>query len=302
MELIFLGTGAGMPSKPRNVSALALMMPEYNGDVWLFDCGEATQHQILRTNIKLSKLTKIFISHLHGDHIFGLPGLLASRSQQGESLLQLYGPEGLKDFVEWTLKLSHTHLTYPLEVVEVKSGQVVCEQNLSVSAAPLDHVVCSFGFRIVEADKPGALLVDKIQTELGIAPGPIYKRFKEAPSVVLPDGRTVNTTDYIGPPKKGRVLTVISDTRPTPQAIELAKNADVLVHEATFTQDREEGANAFGHSTARQAAEIARKAGVGKLILTHISSRYREKEPLLEEATAVFPNTVIAEDFWSFSF
>jgi len=144
--------------------------------------------------------------------------------------------------------------------------------------------------------------VDKIQTELGIAPGPIYKRFKEAPSVVLPDGRTVNTTDYIGPPKKGRVLTVISDTRPTPQAIELAKNADVLVHEATFTQDREEGANAFGHSTARQAAEIARKAGVGKLILTHISSRYREKEPLLEEATAVFPNTVIAEDFWSFSF
>ena len=169
MELLFLGTGAGIPAKHRNVSSAALIMPEYKGDIWLFDCGEATQQQILETKVKLSKVKKIFITHLHGDHIFGLPGLLGSRSfQGGNDILHIYGPSGIKNFIETNLSLSYTHLTYPIEMNEIKDGVVYEDEAVQVIAKTLDHVVPSFGYRIEEKDKPGPLLAKKIKDELGI--------------------------------------------------------------------------------------------------------------------------------------
>lgn len=301
LELLFLGTGAGVPAKRRNVSAAALIMPERGGETWLFDCGEATQHQILHTHVKLAKITKIFITHLHGDHIFGLPGLLGTRSFQADGeRLDIYGPPGIRAFIEQTLHLSGTHLTYPLSVTEIDEGVILEDEALVVEARRLEHVLLSFGFRVMEKDKPGPLLAEKIQSELGLPPGPIYKRFKEQETVTLPDGRTVRSADYIGPPKRGKIVAMLGDTRPCSGAAALAAAATVLVHEATFTVDKEASANQYGHSSARQAASTAKEAGVQALILTHISSRYRESEALLAEAQAVFPNTYVAEDLWSY--
>ncbi|MGV3488983.1 MAG: ribonuclease Z [Tuberibacillus sp.] len=303
MELLFLGTGAGVPAKHRNVSSIALIAPEYKGEIWLFDCGEATQHHILDTKVKLSKVMNIFVTHLHGDHIFGLPGLLGSRSfQGGERELHLYGPPGIRDYIQINLQASFTHLTYPIEITEVEEGRIFEDESRYVLTTLLDHVVPSLGYRIVEKDKPGSLLKEKIKKELGLSPGPLYKAFKEQESVILPNGQTVRTTEYIGPSKKGRSIAILGDTRPCQASVELARNADILVHEGTFTQEKEEGANEFGHSSARQAAVIAKAAHVKQLILTHISARYQETDALLAEAKAIFPDTVIAEDFWSYEF
>lgn len=299
MNLLFLGTGAGVPAKLRNVSALALMLLEERNAVWLFDCGEATQHQILHTSLKPRKIEKIFITHLHGDHIFGLPGLLGSRSfQGGTSELIVYGPKGIRQYLEVSLKTSSTHLKYPLSIIEFEEGLIFEDSQFKVEALLLDHVVPSFGYRITEKDKPGSLDANKLQ-KVGIPPGPIYKKLKDGESVTLEDGRTINGRDYVGPPQKGRVLAILGDTRPCKNAIELARNAHLLVHESTLSGDNEDMAWEYYHSTTIQAATVAREANAHALCLTHISSRYtREDWKQLEmEAQSVFPNTTVVSDF-----
>ncbi|WP_077326830.1 ribonuclease Z [Virgibacillus siamensis] len=300
MELIFLGTGSGIPSKTRNVSALALTLLQEENSIWLFDCGEATQHQILHTSIKPRKINKIFITHLHGDHIFGLPGLLSSRSfQGGDDLLTIYGPPGIKEYVETSLKVSGTHLTYPLSISEFQEGEIVADENFSVSVKKLEHGIASYGFRIIEKDKTGPLLVEKLQRE-GIKPGPIYQQIKENDTVTTNNGKTIYRKDFLGPPKKGRILTILGDTRNPVQFQEFAANSDVLVHEATFDHSRKDLARQYFHSTSVQAATLAKESQSGTLLLTHISSRYQreESERLLQEARAVFANTELADDFY----
>ena len=274
MDFVFLGTGAGVPAKARNVSAIALELLEERGVVWLFDCGEATQHQILKTSVKPRRIEKIFITHLHGDHIFGLPGLLSSRSfQGGTDDLTVYGPKGIADYIQTSLSISGTHLKYSLSVVEIEEGIVFEDDQFTVSALALDHGILSYGYRIVEKDRPGTLLVDKLRDE-GVAPGPIFKAIKNGENVTLEDGRVLFGTDYLSEPNKGRILTILGDTRTCEQSIQLAKNADYLVHEATFSRDEGEMAFDYFHSTTTQAAETAKLAGARHLILTHISARY----------------------------
>ncbi|RYL94813.1 ribonuclease Z [Sporolactobacillus sp. THM7-4] len=304
MFFTFLGTGAGLPAKERNVTSLSISFPEYDGNLWLFDCGEGTQRQILYSSVKLTKLKVIFITHLHGDHIFGLPGILGSRSFQGaESPLLLIGPTGLKEYVEVSLRVSGTHIRYPLAVRELSAagGAAFEDEHFTVSAEPLDHGILSFGYRITEKDYPGELLVDKLK-QAGITPGPIYKQFKEKSEVVLPDGRRLKTASFVGEKRQGRRITIIGDTRPCDTAVELADHADVLIHEATFQDHSRALAYDYHHSTSVQAAEIANKASAEKLILTHISSRYQKDDQtlLLEEARRVFQNTELANDLWSF--
>lgn len=202
MELIFLGTGAGVPSKGRNVTAIALTMLNERNSIWLFDCGEATQHQILRSSIRLSKLEKIFITHLHGDHIFGLPGLLSSRSfQGGDTALTVYGPMGIANYIRTSLVVSGTHLKYPLEIVEI-DGEVVFEDaDFKVICRELDHGILSYGYRIEEADKPGALDAAGLSA-LGVKPGPIFKELKEGKTITLENGIVVDGSQFIGPAKK----------------------------------------------------------------------------------------------------
>ncbi|MBL1224656.1 ribonuclease Z [Enterococcus sp. BWR-S5] len=299
MEIQFLGTGAGVPARHRNVSSIALKLLDEINAVWLFDCGEGTQLQILKSNIRPRKIEKIFITHLHGDHIFGLPGLLSSRSfQGGDEQLDLYGPVGIKQYVETSLAVSKTRLSYPIVYHEIKEGgKVFGDAHFSVECLPLDHGVLSFGYRIVEADHEGELQVEKLK-ELGIPSGPIYGKLKRGETVELADGQIVNGKDFVGQKKKGRIVTILGDTRKTSNSVVLAKNADVLVHESTYNKEEAKMARAHFHSTSHHAAEVAVEAMVKQLLLTHISARYLTKDviKLENEAKELFPFVKAVKD------
>lgn len=300
MEIEFLGTGAGVPAKQRNVTSIALKLLDERNEVWLFDCGEGTQQQILETTIRPRKIEKIFITHLHGDHILGLVGFISSRSfQGGEEALEIYGPKGIKEFVQVGLRVSDTHVKYPLVFHEIENtGKIFEDKTFEVYCEHLDHKIECFGYRVVEKDHQGELNVEKLKAE-NIPAGPVYKKIKNAEVVTLPDGRIIDGKDYIGEPIKGRVVTILGDTRLHPNSLILAKDADVLVHESTFGAAEGQLAKNYYHSTSFQAASVAKKAGVKRLFLTHISARYLGKQALeLEkEAQAVFKNSKVVKDF-----
>ena len=292
MQLEFLGTGAGSPSKQRNVTSVALKLLEELNEIWLFDAGEATQHQILHTTIRPRKVTKIFITHLHGDHIFGLPGFLSSRSFQGENEpLTIYGPVGIKKFVMTALQVSESRLSY-------HSQELFNERGFKVTTMSLDHKIACYGYRIEEADHPGELQVDKLRQD-NIPSGPIYGQLKAGKTVKLDDGRVIDGKNYIGKPQPGRIIAILGDTRQTPNAVVLAHKADVLVHESTFAKNEAKMAHNYYHSTSLQAAEVAKQAGVKKLLLTHISARYTGKAAyqLAYQVRDVVPDTRVVNDF-----
>ncbi|MNW35677.1 Ribonuclease Z [compost metagenome] len=299
MELYFMGTNAGVPSLERNVTSLALRLFDERRTFWLFDCGEATQHQILRSPLKLSKLEYIFITHLHGDHLFGLPGLISSRAYQGGNTpLTLFGPPGLKKFIMTALEISESRISYSLEVVEHEGGILFEDESFCVESALLDHRIDSFGYRITEKDQPGKLDIEMLARH-GIKPGPMYGKLKRGESINLPDGSLLHSTDVLGNSKPGRIVTILGDTRPCEAAVQLAQDADVLVHESTFLHELAETAYTYHHSTARQAAEAAKRAGAKQLFLTHFSSRYKYNDQLQQlerEAREVFPQSDLAKE------
>ena len=300
MELTFLGTSAGVPTRTRNMTSIVLNLQQPTAaEVWLFDCGEGTQHQFLHTALHPGKLNKIFITHLHGDHLFGLPGLLCSRSMQGNSLpLTLYGPKGLREFVEVALRLSGSWTNYPLDIVEVGPGLILDDAGYRVTAWPLNHPVECYGYRIEEHDKPGTLDAARLIAD-GVPSGPLFQQLKQGLSVELADGRIVDGRRYLGPTTPGKKLAIFGDTAPCAATLELARGVDVMIHETTLEQAMAEKANARGHSSSQQAAALARDAGVGIFIATHFSSRYDLQgcQRLLAECREIFPQTLLAEDF-----
>jgi len=305
MKLTFLGTGAGSPSLTRNVSSLGLQWPQ-RASLWLFDGGEGTQQQVLRSPLKLSQLEQIYVSHLHGDHVFGLPGLLASRSaaQDVQTPLTIFGPQGLEEWLRVTLRLTATGLKFPLQFVSVSEGLIYKDDTCEVRCRRLNHRVTSYGYAVQEKPRPGTFDAGKAKA-LGVPFGPLYGQLKAGETITLPDGGIVNGSTLVGSPRPGRKVVICGDTGVTPGVVELAQNADVLVHEATFLTEQADRAAAAGHSTAAEAATAARDAGVGTLILTHLSARYESgSQPrtgeLLAEAQAIFPNTLLAHDFWTY--
>jgi ribonuclease Z len=303
MELTFLGTSAGVPTRSRNVTAILFKPGDQGSGRWLFDCGEGTQHQLLRTASHPGNIEKIFISHLHGDHIFGLPGLLCSRSMAGSvAPITLYGPEGLREYIETCLRLSGSWTDYPLEIQEIKAGQIFDDGDLRVSAASLVHPVECYGWRIEQHDRPGTLDARGLAAA-GVPPGPLFQKLKKGECVRLEDGRVIDGREWLGPPQRGKTVAIFGDTAPGPAALTLANGADLLVHEATLEHAMAEKANSRGHSTSRQAAALARDAHAARLIITHISSRYSPEgaAALLSESRALFPETELAEDFYSVS-
>ncbi|MEX3020044.1 ribonuclease Z [Kluyvera sp. STS39-E] len=304
MQLTFLGTSAGVPTRTRNVTAMLLHLqhPTQPG-LWLFDCGEGTQHQMLRTAFHPGKIERIFISHLHGDHLFGLPGLICSRSMAGNvHPLTIYGPKGLREFVETSLRLSGSWTDFPLEIVEITGGEILDDGLRTVTAYPLNHPVECYGFRIEEHDKPGALDGKRL-IEAGVPFGPLFQRLKAGESLTLADGREVNGKDFISPPTPGKKIAIFGDTAPCQSALEMARDVDLMVHEATLEASMAEKANSRGHSSTEQTAQLARAANAKRLIVTHVSSRYDAEgcRRLLAECHQHFPQCELAEDFATFT-
>ncbi|PBB05046.1 ribonuclease Z [Salimicrobium humidisoli] len=298
MELYFLGTGSGVPSKERNVSSLVLRLIEETGKSWMFDCGEGTQHQILDSPVKARRIEKVFITHLHGDHIYGLPGFLSSRSfQGGTEPLTVYGPEGLQEFVESALRISGTHLTYDLHFRTIEDGFSEENEQFEISAHLLEHGLPSYGFFIKEKPKPGALQKEKLEA-MGIRPGPVYQTIKNQETTVLEDGTVIKRSDVLSAPKPGRSVAILGDTRFRERHTEWIKGADVLIHEGTFEGKESRMAYDYYHSTVVQAAETAAQSGVDTLYVNHLSSRYQREDiaRLLAEAREVFPDTFIVHD------
>ncbi|MEM9219426.1 MAG: ribonuclease Z [Cyanobacteria bacterium P01_F01_bin.150] len=301
MQITFLGTSSGVPTRSRNVSSVALRLPQ-RSEIWLFDCGEGTQHQFMRSDLRISQIRRIFITHMHGDHIYGLMGLLASCGLAGNpERIDIYGPPKLDEYLKACSRYSQTRFHYPVKVHTVKPGLVCKDDDFTVHCETLDHRITAFGYRVTERDRPGTFNVKKA-TAMGIPSGPVYGKLKRGEWVTLDDGRKVNGAEFCGSTQRGRKLVYCTDTVFCENAITLSQDADVLIHEATFAHEDAELAYQRFHSTSTMAAQVALGASVRQLIMTHFSPRYAPGNPkqlsdLLMEAQAIFPNTMMARDF-----
>ncbi len=306
LQITFLGTSSGVPTRSRNVSSVALRLPQ-RSELWLFDCGEGTQHQFLRSDLRTSQLKKIFITHMHGDHIYGLPGLLASLGLAGNSLgLELYGPKYLRNYIDGVLRSSSTRISYPIQINSIEQdaleNKVIYEDDeFIVTCTSLIHRIPAYAFRVDQKPKPGRFNIEKAKA-LNIPPGPIYAQLQKGLVVELEDGRTFCGKDFCGPKRSGLSIVYCTDTIFAQSAINLSKGADLLIHEATYSHGDSELAFQRQHSTSTMAAQVASEAKVGQLVLTHLSPRYApgnqiSPKDLLYEARAIFPNTLLAKDF-----
>ncbi|MEK6289419.1 MAG: ribonuclease Z [Acidobacteriota bacterium] len=297
MRVIPLGTSSGKPTLKRSVSALAVAR---ESEWLLFDCGEGAQMQIARAGLSTSRLAAVFITHLHGDHFNGLPGLLSTMGLDRRTRdLGLTGPRGIRDYLDMLERLRVVFLTYPVELREFNtlpdSSIVYQTTEYTVTALSLDHRVFALGYRIDEQPRPGRFNVERAR-ELGVPEGPLWGRLQAGQDVSLADAGVVRPSDVLGPARQGKSVAYCLDTRPCENSLELARGVDLLIHEATYTEEFAAEAQQYGHSTAAQAARTARDAGARRLLITHFSSRFPDATPLLEEARAIFPDTILAED------
>ncbi len=295
LQLVFLGTAGSIPTPERSLPAVALLR---RGELLLFDCGEGTQRQMTQAKVGFHRRTKVFITHMHGDHVLGLPGLLQTMSlQDRERKLEIYGPPGIRAFVEAVRQTVQFALTFPIEISEIEGAGLVCEEKeYTVRAVWADHAIPSLAYAFIEKPRPGRFHPKKALS-LGIPEGPLWSKLQRGLTITLPNGRTIHSEEIVGPPRPGRKIVYTGDTRASKDIIKLAEGANLLIHEATFDDEMLERAQEDGHSTPNQAAEAAKKAGVKRLILTHISARYRMPKPLLEQARKIFPHVEVAEDF-----
>lgn len=293
IRLTFLGTGAAVPSVERNVSALML---EREGEAFLFDCGEGTQRQMMRYAVGFT-LADVFITHFHADHTLGIPGLLRTMGLQGRTApLTLHGPPGARRTLGDLVTLGMERPKFPVEIIELAPGDRVARDEFDIVTTAADHKGKCLGYALVEHDRLGRFDPDAARA-LGIPEGPLWGKIHRGEAITLPDGRRVEPADLVGPPRAGRRVTLSGDTAPCAAITELARDADLLVHEATFGEDERDRAAETRHATARQAAEVAREAGARRLVLTHVSPRYsREAPELLAEARAEFSETTVARD------
>ena len=299
LKLTFLGTGAACPSLERNVSSLALTR---EGETMLFDCGEGTQRQMMRYGITFA-FRDIFFTHFHSDHLLGVIGLVRTMGllnifggQERREGLVLYGPKGAKRVLQHALEVGIERVKFPLEIIELRPGERLGRGEYDLLTFETDHRADTIGYALVEHERLGRFNPDKAR-ELGIPEGPLWGKIHKGETITLEDGRRIAPSELVGESRPGRTVVISGDTRPGAALEEAAKGVDLLVHEATFSHEDRARAHETGHTTALQAAEIAARAGVRQLALTHISPRYsREAPELLAEARAVFPETIIARD------
>ena len=292
MRIVFLGTGGSTPSVHRNLPAIAVRR---GAELILFDCGEGTQRQMVFAKVGFCRKMKIFISHMHGDHVLGLPGLFQTMSLLGRKHpLEIFGPKGICEFVDAVTETVEYNLTFSIEKKEIGEGLVYKGKEYWMFAVWADHGIPNLAYALVENERPGRFFPEKAE-KLGVPQGRLWSRLQRGGTVEL-SGRVVKSDEVTGPPRPGRKIVYSGDTRPCGMVERLALNADLLIHDCTLDDELVEKALEQGHSTPSQVASIARKAAVKKLILTHISVRYEESKTLLEQAKKTFPNVQVAED------
>jgi ribonuclease Z len=293
LKLLFLGTSAARPTAERNVSALVLTR---GGESLLFECGEGTQRQMMRYGVTFA-LNEVFFTHFHADHFLGIIGLVRTLGLQGRTdPMRLVGPRGARKLLGQALALGVERPVFEVEIVEVEPEQVLAREGYDLKVFGVEHGGGAVGYALVEHDRLGRFNPDRAR-ELGVPEGPLWGKLQRGQAVRLEDGREVSAETIVGAPRPGRKLVYSGDTRPCAATIEIARGADLLVHEATFGEEEKDRAKETAHATAREAAEVARLAGVRRLVLTHLSARYsRDPATLADEARAVFPETVVAKD------
>ncbi len=292
LDLVFLGTSGSVPTARRAPAATLIRRA---GERILVDCGEGTQRQLLRSGIGLVELPEVFLTHYHADHYLGLPGMLKTFALRGRELpLTVYGPPGLLDLFG-ALQRIFGKLTYKLDLVETRPGDTLDRGEYLLVVFKVDHGMSSNGYALVERPRPGRFDIAAAE-RLGVPKGPLFGALQRGEQVTLPDGRTVAPGEVLGAPRPGRKIVLTGDTRAAASVLEVAREADVLVHDATFAEEERERAEETGHATATQAAELALAARARMLVLTHLSNRYFGPE-IAREARAILPETVVPRDF-----
>jgi ribonuclease Z len=295
LKVIFLGTAGSVPTPKRSLPAVLI---QRNGEQIMFDCGESVQRQMMKAKTGFHRKMKVFITHMHGDHILGLPGLLQTMALlDREKKLDVYGPSGIKRFLEDIRETVQFVLTFPVEIHEIYEPGVVCEeQDYSVQVVWANHVIPSLAYALVEKPRPGKFYPEKAKA-LGIPEGTLWSKLQHGHEVKLRNGQVVKPEDVLGSLRPGRKIVYTGDTRPFKAFTKFAAGADLLIHDATLDDALAERAEQDGHSTPDQAAKNAKKAKVKQLVLTHVSARYDDVSILLEQAQKIFKNTQVAEDF-----
>jgi ribonuclease Z len=294
LTLLLLGTSASRPTVERNVSSIALVR---EGETMLFDCGEGTQRQMMRYGVAFS-LSDIFFTHFHADHVIGVIGLMRTMALQGRTdPLRLWGPKGAARHLKRAEQFGVDRLTFPVEITELDAGERIKRKEYAIVPFQVQHGPgAAFGYALKEDDRKGRF-DPELARELGVPEGPLWGRLHRGDSITLDDGRTIDSSVLVGSPRPGRSVVITGDTRPCDATEEEARGADLLVHEATFGDEEAERAVETGHSTAREAAQLARRAGCQRLLLTHFSARYsRDAAELEAQARAEFPDVTIAKD------
>jgi len=271
LEIIFLGTGGSLPTKKRNLPSIVVRR---GAEIIMFDCGEGTQKQLIHAKIGINKKMKILITHMHGDHVLGLPGLFQSMSLLGrDKKIELYGPKGIIDFIESIERTVKYGRTFELEIFEVSEDEVIDDQEYKILSTNTDHGILCLAYSIEE----------------------LWKKLQLGNNIKI-KGNVVRSSEVLGPKRPGSKIVYATDTKPCESVTNLAKNADVLIHDSTFDEDRKEKAEEYGHSTASQAANVAKKSNATKLVLIHISAIYEDAENLLKQALKIHKKTILAHD------
>lgn len=293
MEILFLGTGGSWPCKEYNVPAIAIKL---NNEIILFDCGEGTQRQFMMSKYSFMRVTKIFISHFHGDHFLGLSGMIQTMNLNDRTAdLEIYGPKGTIKTISSLLSLGYFTPGFKIIIHDLKDGEVIGFNKYDIKAFSVDHGVPAFGYALLEHARPGKFNLKKAKT-LGIPPGPLYRKLQSGKTISI-KGKKITPDLVLGPPRPGRKIVYSGDTKPCPTVIKQAKLADVLIHDACLDSELEDKAASYGHSTAAQAAEIAKAAKVKVLFLIHHSPRYKDLSVLENEAKKIFRMSLAAIDF-----
>ncbi|AEI63017.1 ribonuclease Z [Corallococcus macrosporus] len=289
LRLTFLGTSAAQPTLHRNLSGLAV---KAHADLLLFDCGEGSQRQMVRYGTGFT-VDAVFFTHFHADHYLGIIGFLRTLGMTGRSEpIHLYGPPSARRLLHQAVHLGVESLSFPVEIHELKDGDVVPRKGYAVHAVGVDHRINALGYALVEDERPGRFNLETARA-LGVPEGPSFGKLQRGEPVTLADGRTVKPEDVLGAPRPGRKLVISGDTRPCPALVKASRDADLLVHESTFSDDEQERAVETRHSTAREAARVAKEAGARRLVLTHLSSRHdTDPSKLLTQAREEYQGPV----------